>query len=140
MKMTFNFSWCDEMRRFWLGMAMLAACGTAGGDGAVDSGTTQFVPPSDLPDTYAFASRFSDEDSVAYSGQAMRQVLIADLSLHMASLDGRVESGWMPTSGDVEVGDVDSAPSWDAGASRLVVVKELPIDLNSVLSVRTEVP
>ena len=81
---------------------MLAACGTAGGDGAVDSGTTQFVPPSDLPDTYAFASRFSDEDSVAYSGQAMRQVLIADLALHMASLNDRVESGWMPTSGDVE--------------------------------------
>ena len=84
-------------------MVGLMACGGAP-DGLGDtatSGSTDLTLPS-VPEIYEFTSRFSGESSVAYSGQAMRQVLMADLAKHVGDLDARVSDGWVPEAGEVE--------------------------------------
>lgn len=53
------------------------------------------------PDLYAFPSRVAGMDSVSYSGQTFRQVLIADLKAHLGALTGRIDTGFFPAPGDV---------------------------------------
>lgn len=85
----------------WL-VGLLACGGSPDGLGdTATSGSTGF-PSSSAPEIYEFTSRFSDESSVAYSGQAMRQVLMADLVKHVGQLDARVADGWVPEAGEVE--------------------------------------
>ncbi|MCP4870096.1 MAG: DUF4856 domain-containing protein [Proteobacteria bacterium] len=51
--------------------------------------------------TYTFESRFDGEDSVAYSGQTFRHVLIHDLKSWIGGLTPRLDEGWFPAEGDV---------------------------------------
>jgi hypothetical protein len=70
--------------------------GAGGGGGGPASG------PSEL---YAFESRFlSDESSVAYSGQTLRHVLIADLKAYIGGLDAAIESNPSFDATTVEAG------------------------------------
>lgn len=56
----------------------------------------------EAPETYTFQSRFSEESSVSYTGQTMRQVLIADLKKDIGALTDNIDSGsFTPESGDV---------------------------------------
>jgi hypothetical protein len=82
----------------------LAACG---GDGD-SSGTPDANPDTpdamDQPDagepaaSYDFESRFeAGVSSVAYDGQALRQVLIADLARRIGGLTNRINTGDFPT-------------------------------------------
>ena len=50
---------------------------------------------------YAFLSRDGVSDSVSYGGQVFRQVLIADLSTYIDGLTDRLNTGFLPTIGDV---------------------------------------
>ena len=51
---------------------------------------------------YAFDSRFDGEDSVSYSGQVFRHLLIEDMSRWVGGLTARVDAGWFPVAGEVE--------------------------------------
>lgn len=64
-----------------------------GGDGAGgDGGDTP-----DVPSTYAFESRFvAGESSVAYGGQILRHVLIADLDAFISGLGDAIDGGAFP--------------------------------------------
>jgi hypothetical protein len=53
------------------------------------------------PDLYTFESRFDGEDSVAYSGQVFRHVLIHDTRSWVDGLTVRLDEGWFPEEGDV---------------------------------------
>ncbi len=55
------------------------------------------------PDRYAFPSRLDPEvDAVAYDGQVMRRLLIAELVAHVRDLPSRIEGGFAPEPGEVE--------------------------------------
>ena len=60
-----------------------------------------------LPDTYTFPSRFeAGQDSVSYSGQVVRHVLIHDLKGHIGGMTDRLNgtggAPWFPVQGEVE--------------------------------------
>ena len=76
----------------------LAACPVAGDD------DDSIANDDDVgtPETYSFASRLGDgSDSVAYSGQVFRHVLIADMKTRISGMTERLDSGWSPAEGDV---------------------------------------
>lgn len=56
-----------------------------------------------VPGKYEFTSRFDANSSVAYGGQALRQVLIADLGKHIVGLTARVDGAeqYSPAAGAV---------------------------------------
>ncbi len=60
-------------------------------------------PPLDVPDHYAFESRFdAGASSVSYSGQTHRQILIKDLVAFISDLTEEIDSGsFSPADGDV---------------------------------------
>ncbi len=65
-------------------------------------------PQIDQPSLYGFASRYGGDDSVSYSGQVARQVLISDLASAIGGLTGRIDRG------DLVVGESGSvAPQLD---------------------------
>jgi len=68
----------------------------------------------DLPDGYAFLARDGSGNSVSYSGQVFRHVLITDVDHYMADLTGRLDDGSLfPKSGDVAL-DLDFYLSFDS--------------------------
>ena len=98
------------MRRWLLPLALgFAACkgdedpGTATDPGAVDA------------DVYQFPSRFDGEDSVAYDGQVMRQVLIEQIKIEVGELTAAIDSGYTPAAGDVTA-ELDRYFSFDSVA------------------------
>ena len=58
-----------------------------------------------VPESYRFTSRFEDADSVSYSGQVLRQVLISDLKAHVGGMTDRLNgtdgAAWFPVGGEV---------------------------------------
>ena len=58
--------------------------------------TAEVVPGK----AYAFDSAFDGEDSVAYSGQTFRQLLIDDMKAHASGMTTRLNEGWVPAPGD----------------------------------------
>ena len=49
--------------------------------------------------TYRFPSAWSEADSVAYSGQVFRQVLISDMKSHIGGMTDRLDTGgWYPVA------------------------------------------
>ncbi len=72
--------------------SFLAACGPQG------------QPPGnvEVPKRYEFKSRFGEGDSVAYTGQTFRHVLIAELKAHIDGLTARIDNrSFVPTAGQV---------------------------------------
>lgn len=70
---------------------------------------------------YDFESRFVDGDSsVAYDGQALRQVLIADLTAHIAGLTGRINGGDFPTD---LLGELNFYYAYDGSTGGEVAIK-----------------
>ncbi len=83
-------------------MLLLAASLTACPVGGDDDDLVGNDDDAGLPGTYSFASRLGDgSDSVAYSGQVFRHVLIADMKTRISGMTDRLDSGWAPTEGDV---------------------------------------
>lgn len=86
----------------------LAACGddTQAPDAGntVDAGAPDASGEVIIPDTYAFESRFiPGQSSVSYSGQVLRQVLIAELTNNIEALTDKLDTGaFAPTAGQVE--------------------------------------
>ncbi|MBA1147798.1 DUF4856 domain-containing protein [Ectothiorhodospiraceae bacterium WFHF3C12] len=81
--------------RIALTLALLASLGLTGcgGDNDDDNDNAPTGSTLDVPETYAFPSRFSSVSSVAYPGQVARQVLIADLrSLIDNGLGDRIDT------------------------------------------------
>jgi len=70
----------------------------ADADTDVDTDTDTDVAPLQ---GYAFLSRDGISDSVSYRGPVVRHVLIADLSTSIHDLTDRLETGLVPTPGDV---------------------------------------
>ncbi len=88
-------------------LAMLIGCGdddTGSTDAAIDTSadaTTDGMTAEDtdlppIPDEYEFTR--NGESSVAYTGQIMRHVLIADLKRHLDGISDGIDSGSYPTS------------------------------------------
>ncbi|HHO54402.1 MAG TPA: DUF4856 domain-containing protein [Deltaproteobacteria bacterium] len=65
---------------------------------------------------YAFASRFDGADSVSYSGQVFRQLLIEDMKAHIGGLTERIDSGFSPEPGEVAA-ELDFYVSFDSASS-----------------------
>ncbi len=65
---------------------------------------------------YAFPSRFDGADSVSYSGQVFRQVLIEELKNHVGGLTERIDSGFFPVLGEV-ADELDFYLSFDSSTS-----------------------
>jgi len=56
----------------------------------------------DLTDAYAFESALSGENSVSYSGQVFRHLLIDDMKAHLGGITDRINEGaFYPVAGDV---------------------------------------
>ena len=95
-----------------LALALLLPLAACGDDGTQmpDAGQTPDAGAPDasgetiVPDTYTFESRFiSGESSVSYSGQVLRQVLIAELTNHIEGLTEKLDNGtFTPMAGQVE--------------------------------------
>lgn len=83
MKMDFNKT--RGVLRIGLLGALLGACGG----------------PAQVPDAYVFQGR-TGADSVAYSGQVFRNLLIDSMSGHLDRLTERLDTGFFPAKGDVE--------------------------------------
>ena len=74
-----------------------------------------------IPDTYAFDSRFEQgEDSVSYSGQTFRHVLISDMKGHIGDMTDRLNGtdgpAWFPVAGDV-IAELDFYVEFDGSTS-----------------------
>jgi hypothetical protein len=70
-------------------------------DTDTDTDTDVVIVPS--PDLYSFPSRNDPTiDSVAYTGQTFRHLLIEDLTAHIDGLTARLNSGFVPSPGDIE--------------------------------------
>lgn len=80
-------------------LVVLAGVALAGCTGGEDGGDGQLV----VPETYTFESAFTPgASSVNYGGQALRQVLIADLKSHVGGLTDRIDNAtFTPAPGDV---------------------------------------
>lgn len=80
----------------------------------------------DVPDTYAFESRFTPgTSSVSYTGQVLRQVLITDMKTYIGGLTGRIDAAtFTPAPGDVRL-DLDYYYAFDAASSGADPVKLL---------------
>ena len=77
--------------------AAMVACGGDENERPNGGGRPSTVEP---PATYSFPSRFTEGDSVNYSGQAARQVLVADLSSYIVSLTEAIDTGsYVPAQG-----------------------------------------
>ena len=73
-------------------------------DTDVDTDTDTDVDTATEPlqlEGYAFVDRAGVTDSVAYSGQTFRHVLIADLSSYIGRLTDRLDGGLEPSSGEI---------------------------------------
>ena len=91
--------------------ALLACSSTT-----LDSGDTADtgVPTSSA---YAFQSALTGEDSVSYSGQVFRQVLIDDMKTWLGSLTGRIDNGEVyPVEGEVQA-DLEFYLGFDSSTS-----------------------
>jgi len=53
------------------------------------------------PDNYTFPSRLDGTDSVAWSGQTFRHVLIDDMKTRIGGMTDRLDTTWFPADGDV---------------------------------------
>ena len=104
MKMTFTFA-----------LALLVGCSSGTDDDTAARGDDDDV--SGVPDDYSFTSRFDEASSVSYSGQVMRQVLIADLKGHVGGLQGRLDSGWFPADADEVQAELDFYFRFDSSTS-----------------------
>jgi len=72
-------------------------------DADADADTDTDTDTDPLPDGYAFASRDgSGANSVSYSGQIFRHVLIHDLSAYLDGLTDDLNGGRFPAAGDIE--------------------------------------
>ncbi|MER2492832.1 DUF4856 domain-containing protein [Catenovulum sediminis] len=70
-------------------------------DGTLSTEETLTIEVQDELDFYAFPSKFSDGDSVSYSGQVARHVLIAELTNYIGSgLQADIDSGVVTTKAD----------------------------------------
>ena len=89
--------------------ALLGLMGCAGGGG--DTGSDGVVPgvdtdtdtgvPGQSPFTYGVTSAMTGGDSVAYSGQVFRHVLISELDAHLGGMTARLDGGsWQPAPGE----------------------------------------
>ena len=75
--------------------------GDGGDEGGDDDGGTG-DDGGTLTDAYAFPSAFTDGDSVSYSGQVFRHLLIDDMKAHLAGMTARIDEGrFYPVEGDV---------------------------------------
>jgi len=84
--------------RWLILLATLMGCSEADGIHPLDTDHAS----SGLPDVYAFESRADGMDSVSYSGQVFRQILISDLKAHLGDVSGRIERGDIfPVAGDI---------------------------------------
>lgn len=82
-------------------LALGCAPGNPNGDGGVvDDGGT----PGDVPSSYVFTSRFSDESSVSYGGQAQRQLHLEALKSFIGGLE---EQSYLGETADVVVADLN---------------------------------
>ena len=98
---------------FLLGACAGDATMMATGDtGAPDTDTDQ---PADL-EGYAFASRFDNADSVAYSGQVFRQLLIEAMKARLGGLTDRLNNGLFPTEGQI-AGELNFYFEFDSATS-----------------------
>jgi hypothetical protein len=70
----------------------------------------------EYPDLYSFQSHFEAGDSVAYSGQVFRGMLIEALKSHIGGLSARLDGGWFPEEGEV-VGELDFYFQFDGETS-----------------------
>ena len=83
---------------------LLLGCGDK--SDATDSGAPDTddsaEPDTDLPSSYAFESALTGQDSVSYSGQVFRQLLIEDMKTYLGGLTARLDGGsYFPSEGDV---------------------------------------
>jgi hypothetical protein len=72
--------------------------------GSTDSGTSDSASPSVTPSIYAFDSAFDQTNSVAYSGQAFRQLLMVEMNSYLGELTdrlNRVSNPYVPQAGEV---------------------------------------
>jgi len=103
------------MTRWMIPVAMLVACGGNGPDTSDTDRTTTI--DTDLPLVYAFTSRFDGEDSVSNSGQAFRNLLIADMKTHLGGVTGRIETGDIfPVDGEID-GEMEFYCDFDSSTS-----------------------
>lgn len=121
--------------------AAAAGCGAEKADSADEEGTTGTTgstgttgttgttdDPAPLTDLYAFESALTGENSVAYSGQVFRQVLINEMKSHLGLMTDRLNTGaFFPAEGDV-VAELDFYFRFDSS-----VGGEVPLYLSADL-------
>ncbi len=74
---------------------------TTGPTDSGDTDTTDTGEQSHSDDAYAFVSAATGQQSVSYSGQVLRQVLIDDMKSHLGGLTDRLNTGFYPVEGEV---------------------------------------
>lgn len=98
MKTTFIISIRVKIVKFYVtvfSVSLLTGCSDAPNETTTTTGTTTD------DGVYAFDSRVKGADSVSYSGQTFRQVLIGDLKGSLSDLTVDIEKGYFPASGDI---------------------------------------
>ena len=106
MKLKVIFNWRFSNMRWILLFSLAIGCqpsdGTDGSRQTDPSSTSTPQPTGNLLTEYAFGSRLDGSDSVSYSGQVFRNLLISDLKSHLGGVSDRIESGaFFPVDGDV---------------------------------------
>lgn len=104
----------------WFFLWWVAACGDGGADLPAGIGDTG-AGLGEVPDTYAFTSRFDAGSSVSFGGQTFRHVLVDDLKTHLGGLTARLNAGFFPNPGDVEA-ELDFYLSFDSSTSGFVPI------------------
>jgi hypothetical protein len=80
-------------------------------DGGTDTDVTDYAH------SYRFDSAFEQGDSVSYSGQVFRHVLISDMKSHLGGMTALLDGGdWYPVSGEVSA-ELDFYLSFDSSTS-----------------------
>ena len=96
-------------------LAAALACSGCDDDDDQAAGPT----PGDAPSSYSFSDA-AGSDSVSYTGQVFRHVLINDMQAHIGSLTARLDGGsFFPASGDVGA-ELDFYFNFDADISGAV--------------------
>jgi hypothetical protein len=91
----------NSPRRFIFTLAAMC-CTSAIGCGGADAEPEQEDDSSQAQEPYEFSSRFDGEDSVSYSGQTFRHVLIHDVTDSIGGLTARIDAaGYSPMEGEV---------------------------------------
>lgn len=90
-------------RLFSRGASLVGICALLGALPACSDDTDPDDPELDVPSTYTYPSRFVDgQDSVSYSGQILRHVLISDMKSYIGGLTASIDDqSFVPQAGDV---------------------------------------